>query len=99
MIRPLRPAIPAPPPPPAAAPGAAGRARRPLPSPSRRHRGERGAHPRARCRRRRIVGLAAASAPPCGLRRCCPRAIRRGVRWSGFDSTARGGSTCSERQN
>nr|TKW34831.1 hypothetical protein SEVIR_2G332201v2 [Setaria viridis] len=47
MIRPLRPAIP--PPPPAAAPGAAGRARppTPAPSPSPRHRGERGAHPRA----------------------------------------------------
>jgi hypothetical protein len=42
-------------------------------------------------RRRRIEGLAAASAPPCGLRRWCRRAIRRGVRWSGFDSSARGG--------
>jgi hypothetical protein len=44
-----------------------------------------------RRRRRRIVGTAAAPAPTCGLRRCCRRAIRRGVRWSGLDSTARGG--------
>ncbi|EER99402.2 hypothetical protein SORBI_3002G308600, partial [Sorghum bicolor] len=115
MIHPLYPPIP--PPPSTAAPGAAGRARPPSPSP--RHRGERGAHPRTvrtlphvsplppggpAChppspgaalpystqRRRRRIGLADASAPPRGLRRCYSRAIRRCVRCSGIDSAARG---------
>ncbi|WVZ65992.1 hypothetical protein U9M48_015271 [Paspalum notatum var. saurae] len=45
---------------------------------------------RRRRRRRRRIGRAAASAPPCGIRRCYLWAIRGGVRCSGLDSATWG---------